>query len=125
MPVSRAHHCPFCSASFDTRQALLQHHQYKHRPVGPQLGTDLSRAIATLPTDMRKLSKRMDAGNQQTIDVESTPLQIITINAPRAWVKWLDTRSGFASRSEAIRVAIRDFIIRQTALEEVIVEANE
>jgi len=54
----------------------------------------------------------------------SDRMQIVTINMPRQWVQVLDAMGDtYTSRSEAIRVAIRDFLLREmglaAALEEV------
>jgi hypothetical protein len=42
--------------------------------------------------------------------------QLISIKVPRAWCRWLADLEHYPSRSEAIRTAIRDFILRETKM---------
>ena len=56
----------------------------------------------------------------------SDRMQIVTINMPRQWVQILDAMSDtYTSRSEAIRVAIRDFLLREMGLAAALEEATQ
>ena len=98
----------------------------KRKPITVQLGRDVADVVARIPDDLRALKRAMRAMNGDTLGSQTTPMQIITINVPRTWVKWLDKANpAFQSRSEAIRVAIRDFIIQQSRIDERVMEMIE
>ena len=89
---------------------------------------DIADVIRRLPSDMRRAcwnerglkpvrEKDHKAYNTDHGAGGDGAHQIVSINLPRAWITWLDNNPTYTSRSEAVRMAVREFIIRQANLD--------
>ena len=114
MPRPR-YHCAFCNKRFESRNALRKHVNHAHT-YRYETDDELLARVARLPSDLRKRVPEVEH-DTPTPPERPESMQIITINMPRAWVKWLDGCDTYPSRSEAIRVAVREFIIKQAAID--------